>query len=366
MLIILPFVTAQSSCFVSTNCTNATLIPNASITYSGLGFVSTHGHFSTTGVNFGFTDTYKLCCPTVVQIETTAPTAFRVSTINPPISNGSGHVQSNSYTDFIETVNLNAECNVKATCSTEEICLFKMSSDEGSHVMDCHNANHPAPNSYTLKMCCKLQEKCWDGIDNDLDGKIDCADSDCNDFSSSTFGNNPQICTNFVPFPPESSPYNTTRCIIGWDPILLKTIYNPDCVGQWPPPPPNDNAFYCVFGKYDDPVQEPTGVCCPVGTRPEEILGTWRCMPTAQCGLAPRVCKFDFDLSRPLTSPPDWYNSSYSGNPFDWCNTQVTDLYIPPGEWPDGTYSGSTGCCLIPKFGQINYWIDVGNVKIFG
>jgi len=54
----------------------------------------------------------------------------------------------------------------------------------------------------------------------------------------------------------------------------------------------------------------------------------------------------------------------YDGDATDWCNTQIPDLYIPL-EIPPG-YTGSTGCCLIEKYGEVNYWIDEDNVRIWG
>jgi len=61
---------------------------------------------------------------------------------------------------------------------------------------------------------------------------------------------------------------------------------------------------------------------------------------------------------------PHWLNASFYGDTSDWCNTQVTDLYIPPEIPP--SYDGSAGCCLIEQQGEINYWLDEENVKIWG
>ncbi len=364
-LIIVPFVTAQpTSCFIATNCSNVSMMPNISLTYDVFGYVSMQGHFSSEPVIPGFSNTYSLCCPDLFTLnDATYGPAFKFSPINPPVFNGSGHVQSADYSDFTEQVFVGADCDVKASCDVGETCLFKLSDPLGGHVADCHNLNNPMSNLYAYSMCCKLTEICWDGIDNDGDGFIDCADPDCNGVHAFPApATEPQICTNFLVDPPVSSPYTTSGCIIRWDEDTQTTIYDPDCIGQNPNPPLTH--YYCGFGMYDDPTDEPTGVCCPVGTRPQFDEGKWSCIGTAQCGLDPLLrCDYDFDLNT-----PDWYSSVFAGNVNEWCNTQVTNLLYPlPDDIPPSlNYEGSTGCCLIPKFGQINYWVDVGNVKIYG
>lgn len=182
----------------------------------------------------------------------------------------------------------------------------------------------------------------------------------CNDYSAVTFGTDPQLCTS-TGEPAQASPFNTSACILGYDYVTNTTIYNSSCLGQWPPPT-GDPYFYCGFGPLDDPGVESTGVCCPVGWRSywDDIAGKWTCKESLQCGVDPSLsCDFDFDLAR-----EDWYSSAYYGDALDWCNTQVTNLLYPLEGLPG--YEGSTGCCLIPKYGEINYWLDEGNVKIWG
>ena len=181
-LIVMPFVSAQAnSCFVATNCSDVSLMPNPAFTYVNFGYVSMQGHYSKVQVNDGFSYTFSLCCSDAYTWES-GDVSFRVSTIDPPFFNGSGHVQSKDIVapNFPGEVRVGADCNVKASCDDGETCLFKMSDSNGSHVMDCFHANSPQPNNYGLSMCCKLTEICYDGIDNDLDGFIDCADADCN------------------------------------------------------------------------------------------------------------------------------------------------------------------------------------------
>ena len=124
---------------------------------------------------------------------------------------GSGHVANRSESYFPDSVRVGAECEVRDSCLSDETCVFNVSNATGSHVMDCFNSDNPSPNSYSKSMCCKLTELCYDGIDNDLDGKIDCADPDCNGDLNPPNPPTPEICTNTVTN--ESSPFNSTGCI---------------------------------------------------------------------------------------------------------------------------------------------------------
>jgi hypothetical protein len=125
-----------------------------------------------------------------------------------------------------------------------------------------------------------------------------------------------------------------------------------------------DPYFYCGFGYYDDPSNQPLGVCCPVGWRSYFNLyyNKWECQESAQCGIPPIInasCDFDFD-----TQTQQWYSSYYQGDENDWCNVQIPNVYHS-SDLPNN-YNGTTGCCLIPKFGQINYWVDKNNINIWG
>lgn len=64
-----------------------------------------------------------------------------------------------------------------------------MSSEDNAHIADCTNMTQPHINEYDGRLCCEVQEICTDGIDNDGDGFVDCADPECN---GATSGPRPQ------------------------------------------------------------------------------------------------------------------------------------------------------------------------------
>lgn len=72
---------------------------------------------------------------------------------------------------------------------TREVCAFRMSSEDNAHIADCTNMTQPHINEYDGRLCCEVQEICTDGIDNDGDGLVDCADPECN---GATSGPRPQ------------------------------------------------------------------------------------------------------------------------------------------------------------------------------
>jgi hypothetical protein len=223
---------------------------------------------------------------------------------------------------------------------------------ENSHVASCSQPDVPFENDFPGKMCCKMMEVCYDSLDNDGDGFIDCADADCNGLGASGYFKPPEECTNTVTN--QSSNYNTTGCIIGYDFPTDTTIYDAACENQYPPP---QNA-YCAYGLQDDAVRDPVGVCCPADQRPTKVGGVWQCIQTAECGVgATLACKYDFDFNQ-----SNWLNSSYAGSSNNWCNSEIPDLYSPD-LIPDPR---STGCCLIPKYGEVDYYLDEENVKIWG
>jgi hypothetical protein len=85
----------------------------------------------------------------------------------------------------------------------------------------------------------------------------------------------------------------------------------------------------------------------------------WICQLAEVCGLGPQPCDYDFDLNT-----LSWLTSAYNGNlGADWCQSKFPYFYTPdPVPYP----RRSTGCCLIPQNGQVDYYTDPGNVKIYG
>lgn len=246
-------------------------------------------------------------------------------------------------------------------CDAKEGCIFKVANDDNSHVVDCNTPGLPVASSGFDYVCCKVYENCWDGIDNDYDGYIDCADEDCNGGLSGDYPGRPQVCTN--PGTGADSPLITAYCAINWSAGV--TTFHPDCEGD-PVENPFNNAFYCSFGLSDDPADDP-GVCCPYGETRELVGGVWQCNPSDECGISPSMrCHSDFATNRTdfwaPVSEPNWLSEVYDTSA-NWCNTQVPDLFQP---WETAGHTGSNGCCLIPKFGEINYWLDEDNVKVWG
>ena len=129
--------------------------------------------------------------------------------------NGSGMVSVNSTTsNFPMPVKLGFpdSCFLKQTAcdhDASEVCIFRVSTSsaspyvaDSSHVADCNNALNPIPNAFPSELCCKFAEICDDGVDNDFDGFIDCADQDC---KKTNTGLPPAFCT--------GSPYISSVCV---------------------------------------------------------------------------------------------------------------------------------------------------------
>ncbi|MGV8161855.1 MAG: hypothetical protein ACP5N2_00805 [Candidatus Nanoarchaeia archaeon] len=360
--------------------------------YQAFGWVSNEGHF-TENVSTSFTNT--LCCKNLVN-KGSGVTSFRY------VSDGSliqGHVSINSSkTAFGKGVKMgfNDQCFLKNDCNlaNDEVCLFKVcdsaacrinTSDgtriDNSHIADCNTANFPFDNTYTKQVCCKfepLDEICGDGLDNDADGYIDCADQEC---KQSNTGLPPALCTN--------SPYNADTCVINFTRLNNGTVevtYNSTCIGQnpypintyptiypltnpqiyrlsdtWKPP-----VWYCSYGEIETANSGNPGVCCQSGTyaKYDYDTNTWYCEDSEACGLDPasQPCEYDYDLNRPN---PNWLADVYDGNPLgDWCNSRLPYFYTPD-QIPYAPRR-STGCCLIENHGDVNYYTAEPNVKIFG
>jgi hypothetical protein len=191
---------------------------------------------------------------------------------------------------------------------------------DSSTVADCANPNIPNMSvtnpdvTYPREVCCKFTELCDDGIDNDGDGYIDCADEDCKRIAT----NSPKFCT--------GSYYTSDVCVrfvvyLGGN----ITIYNTNCTGQAPMPISTTYA-YCSYGIIQTP--NTPGLCCPEGTyaKYNPVQG-WGCEDSEECGLKPAMgdCSFDYDINR-----SSWMSKPYStATSNDWCYSKIPYLYTP-------------------------------------
>jgi|GEM_PF-3035071 len=332
---------------------------NCAAGYTAVGHVSSDGHFTTDSTLNNFP--YDLCC--INYGINSGAVSFKYAR-DPSGSTGQGAVSVNSsVTNFAGSIKLGFQnsCYLKQTAcdnSASEVCVFKVSNSsdsvpskwksvaDSSHIADCTTPNTPNANSYPNYVCCKLSEICDNGIDDDGDGAIDCADIDCNHADNPTIS--PEFCTGSI--------YNSSTCAYvvrypnGVPPPTI--VYNINCTGQVPY---NNNHYYCSYGRFN---QYSTGLCCPQGKYASYDTGTglWSCQIAAKCGIDNTFpCNYDFDSNN-----AQWLASQYNGNDF-WCQSKMPYLYSP-----QITPTMDTACCFIAQNGAVGYYTDAGNVKILG
>ena len=351
ILFCMPVVFAATA----TNCVISSSSCSSGFTIAG--YVSSDGHYTTDSTLNNFP--YKLCC--VNYGMGSGAISFKYAQ-DPPGSTGQGSVSINStFTNFSGAVKLGFQnsCYLKQTpCdnAASEVCIFKTSNSsdgnlanwkvvaDNSQIADCTTPNTPTANSYPNYVCCKLSEICDNGVDDDQDGYIDCADQDCNHYTART---TPEFCT--------GSPYNTSTCVYvirhenGAPPPT--TVYNITCQGQ--PPNPEGLHFYCSYGRNN---QYSQGLCCPQGKIETFANNKWSCEDPEICGPSPKSCAYDFD-----TNNAQWMNTPYNGNPNTWCQSNVSYLYSP-----NIIPTMDTACCYIAQNGGVGYYTDPNNVRIFG
>lgn len=350
-------VFALNGCYIDVTTFDCSFRLNPLFGYSGYGYVSTQGHFydvsPTATINFP----YKLCCPDFWPLGYGSG-SFEFSTVN-----DTGHisVEDSVVTNFAGTQYLGTyECEyiTGGNCPVDKACVFKMSNKDNSHMMDCSKADTPVPNTYQDKLCCKPFELCWDNLDNDEDGFIDCADSECNGLNMTTGARYkpPELCTD-IPTNSRTN-YDTDECVVSWtnptaDPFDVSITWNANCVGE-PDTLPGDTHYYCSFGHRDRfvDVTSTPGYCCAQGYEYSATAGT--CVQTDPCG---PDCNQDFDFSFGA-----WYANHYP-TALNWCNSIIPDLYSPDTTPTTGIRSDA--CCLIPKFGEVNNYVDEDNVHVW-
>jgi hypothetical protein len=88
-----------------------------------------------------------------------------------------------------------------------------MTDGQNSHVADCDQNALPPATDYNGTLCCEVKEICNDGVDNDGDGLIDCADPECNADADgpAPVADNPQVC-----HPPGSCPQTLHEGLTGY------------------------------------------------------------------------------------------------------------------------------------------------------
>ncbi|MGV8169543.1 MAG: hypothetical protein ACP5N3_05805, partial [Candidatus Nanoarchaeia archaeon] len=334
--------------------------------FESFGEISNQGHYTP---NLNSSYTFQLCCQNLANVGKGA-VSFKYSPNMSPILNGSGHVSINStYSNFYGWMRLGFQdsCYISSTCNaTSEVCIFRVGNEvpanrinasnpyaiDNSQITSCNSPSVPFVSNFTKKLCCKFQEICNDGVDNDVDDYIDCADNDCNNWTPS----NPKYCT--------GSPLDSDACVISYTSDgdgNINVVYNSSCQDQ---PPINypDEYYYCSYPR-DAPAQGAPGMCCPIGTYPRYTTFTgWYCEDSALCGIGSGTeCLYDFDTERPL-----WRASVYNpSNPDTWCQSKLPYFFSPIVDYmlyPER----STGCCLLNKDGTVGYFTDEENVKIFG
>jgi hypothetical protein len=343
---IMLLVLGLNSAFVNAQVVNCQFMGgmhcNAFAGSSLIGWVTHDGHFS----NVSIPGTRAVCCRNV-DIGTGTP-SFNYST--------DGHVSVRSTTtNFFHNVSLGFQdtCNVQSTACNNavgEMCIFRVNTTGGvasnSHIAECTSGDLDS------NLCCRIAEDCSNGIDDDGDGFIDCADEECHDDLKVLAS--PPSCT--------GSTMTSDFCVSVQRNHLTGTYvptYNPLCAGQAPPTgdPTLPNFYYCST--------MPTGpmigqsICCQSGMKAEydAALG-WRCTDSEVCGLdVSEECKKDFD-----TEFNPWIEQPYNGNIDNWCYSKIPNLFTNYAPFS----MRSTACCLMVKDGFIDYHTDDNNIKVYG
>jgi len=142
LLFCIPIVYAASipDCTIANSCTPG---------YDAVGKVTSQGHFR--DISSTYVTPYTLCCA--------GPLVYNTGVVSFNFVPESGHVSVDSaITTFSGAVKLGfpAKCTVKAACAagTEEVCIFKVSNVDNSHIVDCNNVGVPVASSGFKEVCC--------------------------------------------------------------------------------------------------------------------------------------------------------------------------------------------------------------------
>lgn len=164
-------------------------------------------------------------------------------------------------------------------------------------------------------------EICHNGIDDNLNGYIDCTDSYCINFDPA----------NIEAYSCEGTFQTSEYC-----------YHNPDeCEGEG------------VLRKYCGQATDSPNpsFCCGVGQRPHKTLfGDWVCENTDPCynSVSPLTDDCHYDYS---TEFFDWFlETPYVGDPLDWCVDN----------------QNMRACCPVIAYGEFDYYADIdGNVELY-
>jgi hypothetical protein len=334
------FVSAQASnCqfIAGVNCNTA--LPGSSL----IGWATNDGHFS----NVSLPNAQAICCVGVTVGTGTISFNYSID----------GHVSTSSaITNFFHNVTLGFQnaCTVQAGACNNlngELCVFRVNTTgagivSNSHIADC------ASGALDSNLCCRRTDTCNNGLDDDADGFIDCADEDCHDDAKILA--TPPSCT--------GSTMTSDFCVQVQRNHLTGTYvptYNPLCAGQQPPSgdPMFPNYYYC--STMDTGPMIGQGICCQSGKKAEyDIISGWSCEDSTQCGVGASFdCGKDFD-----TEFNPWIDQPFIDNSANWCYSKVPILFT---NYPPFTIR-STACCITTKDGMVDYFTKDENVKIYG
>lgn len=175
-LILIQSVNAILSCSVTNNCLGTPIFKISALT-------NAHAENWSMG-NYQ----YSVCCQgDGITLGHSCDTGVQVIRLSADTNAEAEKIQYTPPT-YQKTVCISAPANVPLACITTtqtcasigyDTCLATISGDTNAHVADC------VTDPYQTKICCRTtctavtETSCTDGIDNDCDGLIDCADPDC-------------------------------------------------------------------------------------------------------------------------------------------------------------------------------------------
>ncbi|MCP5062134.1 MAG: hypothetical protein GY936_06690, partial [Ignavibacteriae bacterium] len=286
------------------------------VNYTLVGDVQFSGHYNQSGLG------YELCC---TDSFTDAQEVHGAVPEDSFALHGDGHIASITEGNNLglwlrETIGAGT-CTTRAAdaCLVGEMDVLRMSATSNAHIGSSTDSSRPQTHAFDTSLCCEIYELCWDSVDNDGDGYVDCADPDCYGDeappSNSIYGTEPQLCT--------GSTYDTNGCAQGYGSTNIACQGPDDTFGQ-------PQYFHCNYGKFDvynltapdgtilDDASQ-VGVCCPQGERGryDTFTGTWSCTPNDECnGIASPRCSYRFEVP---AERDDWFLATEEVDTPNYC-----------------------------------------------